>query len=345
MKRGSNRQRRRADIGSSWISYSDMMASLLLLFVLVLCFSMYQFLSMLETKTAQLNEQSELLTLQQTTLDEQQNKLTAQQITLDEQQDRLLSLQSAIDLQKDELHQAQTRLDEQQTLLAAQQTNIENANHTLVTREAQLAEAQSQLREQEKLLDAQQKKLDDLVGVRSQIVRELTHSLNANQINAKVDQNTGDIMLESAVFFEFGKNVLTPSGQQFLRKFVPVYLNVLLKEENRNYLGEIIIEGHTDSEGSYITNLKLSQQRALAVATFCLEMNELTLSQRQMLESILTATGKSESKLIYHIDGTENADASRRVEFKFRLKDTEMIDEIRKILGESNGSVTMEEAQ
>ena len=36
--------------------------------------------------------------------------------------------------------------------------------------------------------------------------------------------------------------------------------------------------------------------------------------------------------LIYNADGTENMDASRRVEFKFRMKDSEMIDEIRNIL-------------
>lgn len=54
-----------------------MMAALLLVFVLVLCYSVYQYFLMLETKTAELDEQSALLTQQQATLDDQRAELTA----------------------------------------------------------------------------------------------------------------------------------------------------------------------------------------------------------------------------------------------------------------------------
>ena len=54
IRRGASK----ADGGASWISYSDMMAALLLVFVLVLCYSVYQYFLMLETKTAELDEQS-----------------------------------------------------------------------------------------------------------------------------------------------------------------------------------------------------------------------------------------------------------------------------------------------
>ena len=47
--------------GASWISYSDMMAALLLIFVLILTYSLYQYFTMLETKTAELEEQQTLL--------------------------------------------------------------------------------------------------------------------------------------------------------------------------------------------------------------------------------------------------------------------------------------------
>ena len=43
--------------GASWISYSDMMAALLLIFVLILTYSLYQYFTMLETKTKELNDQ------------------------------------------------------------------------------------------------------------------------------------------------------------------------------------------------------------------------------------------------------------------------------------------------
>jgi len=46
---------------------------------------------------------------------------------------------------------------------------------------------------------------------------------------------------------------------------------MLLRDEYSAYLGEIIIEGYTDSTGDYYNNLKLSQERALSVATYILK--------------------------------------------------------------------------
>lgn len=81
-------------------------------------------------------------------------------------------------------------------------------------------------------------------------------------------------------------------------------------------------------------NLELSQERALSVATYCLQMPQLSKDQLTLLRSILTAKGRSYSDPIYGEDGKIDMDASRRVEFKFRLKDSEMIDEMRDILKE-----------
>ena len=63
-------------------------------------------------------------------------------------------------------------------------------------------------------------------------------------------------------------------------------------------------------------------------------------AQKAKLQSILTAKGRSYSDLVYDENGRENADASRRVEFKFSLKDAEMIAEMNRILSQdaSGGS-------
>ena len=52
------------------------------------------------------------------------------------------------------------------------------------------------------------------------------------------------------------------------------------------------------------------------------------------LQKLLTAKGRSFSDPIYQADGTVDMSASRRVEFKFRLKDSEMIDEMNRILSQ-----------
>lgn len=364
----------KSDGGSAWISYSDMMAALILLFVLFLCYSVYQYFLMLETKTAELDEQSALLLTQQQTLDvqqltlnEQQATLEEQQLLLDDQKKTLAKQQTTLDEQEvalavqqlalldreNELNTALTQLDEQKALLSEQTLTLEEqqkiilaaqialtekeeqlalANVELENKQNELANATILLGQQQDAMNLQQQRLDDLVGVRTRIVRELTDALTRANLKASVDANTGDIMLESAVFFDVGKNEIKEAGRQFLERFLPVYLGVLLQEEYSAFVGEIIIEGHTDTLGDYLSNLELSQERALSVAAFCLESPKLTKEQVQMLREILTAKGRSFSDPIYRADGTIDMDASRRVEFKFRMKDSEMIDEIREML-------------
>lgn len=357
----------RSDGGAAWISYSDMMAALLLVFVLVLCYSVYQYFLMLETKTAELDEQSALLSAQQVTLDEQKTTLDRQQATLDKQQatldeqtQALAAQQLELTKKQNELTSALTDLDEKQGLLEDQNMTLEEQQRIIAAAQAallqkeeelatartdlegkqkELAEATILLGAQQQAMDTQQQRLDDLVGVRTKIIRELSDALSEADLKASVDKNTGDIMLESAVFFDVGKDSIKQSGQQLLDQFIPVYLGVLMEPEYIEYLGEIIIEGHTDTQGDYLMNLQLSQERALSVASYCLQMPGLSDSQLEALRSILTAKGRSYSDPIYNADGGIDMDASRRVEFKFRMKDAEMIDELRQILstGESEG--------
>ena len=325
MAKITHRRAGRGNNGSHWIGYSDMMASLLLVFVLTLCYSMYLYFSTLETKTAELEEQRAVVAAQQSTLDEQTVRLEAQTAQLAQQQEDLESAQAS---------------------LAEQQAALDAANETLASREEELASLQSQLAQQQITLDAQAEvlasqqealesqtaKIDDLVGVRTQIVSELSSALTASGLKATVDPNSGDITLDSAVFFETASYTIKADGQAMLDQFLPVYLSVLLQDKYKDYLGQIIIEGHTDTVGEYFMNLELSQNRALSVAKYCLQMRSLTEEQREMLRSILTAQGRSYADPIYNADGTVNMEQSRRVEFKFSLRDAEMIEEMNRIL-------------
>ncbi|MBE5802490.1 MAG: OmpA family protein [Clostridiales bacterium] len=353
MARRQTRYKTRGDNGSAWISYSDMMAALLLLFVLVLCYSVYQYFAMLESKTAELQDKELLLNSQQITLDQQQGILLQQQTTLDAQSLLLLDKQKELDDKQLELDNAliilgdqQKLLDDQslalqeqqvliistQTILSQKEDELATAKLELQGKQTQLDDATLLLQQQQQALSNQQVKLDNLVGVKTKIIQELSLALSQANLSATVDKNTGDIVLESTVFFDVGKNTIKDSGRELLDRFIPVYLGVLLRPEYSDYLGEIIIEGHTDTQGDYLPNLELSQERALSVATYCLQMPGLTGEQAELLRAILTAKGRSFSDPVYNTDGTINMDASRRVEFKFRLKDTEMIDEIRDIL-------------
>lgn len=299
--------------GASWISYSDMMAALLLIFVLILTYSLYQYFSMLETKTLE--------------LDLKNQELEKQAIALNLANDELNAKEQALII-------IQVDLDKLQDTLSAKEEELNSAKAALIIQQQALDAATAKLEEQQLALASQAQRIDDLIGIRTTMIRELSASLTAANMKATVDPNTGDIVLDSSVFFETGKSAIKEEGQQLLNRFIPVYLDVLLRDKYANYLGEIIIEGHTDSSGSYQSNLKLSQDRALQVALYCLNMPSLTGQQKLKLQEILTAKGRSYSDLVYNADGTENPDASRRVEFKFSLKDAEMIAEMNRILSE-----------
>lgn len=324
------RNRRRpggGDQGAHWISYSDMMASLLLVFVLAVVYSVYQYYSMLEIKTQQLNEQKAELDKATITLVLREEELEAANVTLMGKQEELAAIQIQLDQQESDLKAAQTALltkEAEQAILQLQ----------LAEQADKLAAMQTVLEAQRSEMLNQQQRIDDLLGVRTQIIQDLSQALSAANLRATVDSATGDIVLDSAVFFDTNSSGIKDSGRELLSRFLPVYLSVLTRPEYLDFVGEIIIEGHTDTAGSYIGNLKLSQNRALNVAEFCLELPSLTKTQVNLLQELLTAKGRSYADPVYNPDGTVNMDASRRVEFKFRLKDSEMIDEMNRILSQ-----------
>ena len=257
--------------GASWISYSDMMAALLLIFVLILTYSLYQYFTMLEAKTKELNAQ-------QLVLDQQTIDLQLAKDELDDKEARLVIIQGDLDDLKVKLEDQEKTLSDLQIVLSSKEADLEAAT--------------IQLQEQKDLLNAQALRIDKLIGIRSTMIQDLSNSLSAANLIAAVDPNTGDIMLDSAVFFETGSSEIRQEGKDLLDRFTPVYLDVLLRDQYSDYLGEIIIEGHTDSKGSYESNLKLSQNRALQVALYCLKMPSLTGEQKAQLQKILTAKGR-----------------------------------------------------
>ena len=304
--------------GSHWISFSDMLSSLLLVFILALMVSIYQYYTVLDIKTRELEEQRVELDRVQISLVEKEADLRTAQAELMGKEEEVASIQIQLQQQEDELKAAQTALktrEDEQALL-----------------QLQLAAQEQSLNEMQLAMTQQQRQIDDLLGVRTQIIQELSQAFAQSSLNVKVNEDTGDIMLDSSLLFTSGGDVLLPAGQAQLSQLIPVYLSVLLRPEYNDYVAEIIIEGHTDSKGSYLFNLQLSQDRALGVATYMLQMPGLSSAQRQKLQDILTAKGRSWSDRINYPDGTENMDASRRVEIQFRLKDSEMIQKMNQIL-------------
>ena len=201
-------------------------------------------------------------------------------------------------------------------------------------KEKQLEEQQNMLVQQQEIMEQQQQQLDKVIGVRSDLASALRDEFDGTDLKVSVDPSTGAITLDSSILFDVNKYDIKESGQEFLEDFLPRYIGVLLKTEFKEYISEIIIEGHTDTNGTYMHNLELSQDRALSVARFCVMDDSQVLSKEELeaIRPILTANGRSYSDPVYDVSGNVDMAASRRVEFKFRLTDEEMIEEMMNIL-------------
>ncbi|MDO4548365.1 MAG: OmpA family protein [Clostridia bacterium] len=362
MRHGVSRNSHNSSQGNHWLSFSDLMSALLMVFVLVMFYSVYQYLDMLEVKTAELDQQTLLLNQREEELavrDEQlelslarldesqrelsqnqaqlllaQQQLTSSQELLSSQRDEMQAQAALLDQQQQQLAQAQLALSEQQTQLSSAQALLDEQEDYIARQQQTLAQQEQRLSQQQSLMDEQQTALDALVGVRANIISDLAAKLQQANIRATVDAQTGSITLDASVLFDVGESELKPSGRNMLDSFLPVYLSVLMEGEYASSVSEIIIEGHTDTDGTYMNNLRLSQQRALSVMQYILDdsYTGITGGMKRRLRTIATANGRSFSNPIYSDDGSVDKTASRRVEFKFRLQDEQMIESMRQIL-------------
>lgn len=187
-----------------------------------------------------------------------------------------------------------------------------------------------------KLYESQQEELEQLRSAKENIIGELSETFANSDFSVEVDQKTGAISFDSEILFDFAKSDLKPEGKKFLEEFLPAYFDVILSEDNIDYVSEIIIEGHADTAGEYVYNLELSQDRAFSVASFCLKKDSGVVSSDKLkvLRKIVTANGRSFSDPVYNSDGTVNMEKSRRVEIKFRPKNDKLIEEMQNLFGD-----------
>ena len=294
--RNNRKERNAFHSPSYWQSYSDMMAALLLIFILIIAITLAIY----------------------------KQKQTDLEVT----QQQLSSTQADLAMSEEELKNYMAQLDDANTKVSMTQEELQAAYNAIAAKQEEVDDTQEELR-------ATKSQLQDIVGVRTDIIRALQESLDGSSMT--VDAQNGSITFSSDVLFRYNSAVLTENSKNTLREVIPTYLSVLLQADYRPYIAEIIVEGHTDTEGGYASNMELSFARANAVATFCQNSkNGLTNDQITALQNVLTVNGRSYSSPVYK-EGTSEVDmaASRRVEIKFRLKEDEMIEKINEVLNES----------
>ncbi|OBZ32092.1 OmpA family protein [Megasphaera sp. DISK 18] len=192
-------------------------------------------------------------------------------------------------------------------------------------------------------LSEAQDEIKKITGASNEVRRELQESIKQNfsaeeikRYNLDQENNIGAASFDKGDGrFLVGSSELTPEFRATLQVFLPKYIKSIsdIYEKDPDKIKEIRIEGHTSTEwfannngqlvtanDAYIKNMELSQNRTRAIIQFALSLPEL-VPYHSLIKEKLTANGLSSSQIIKKEDGSEDFDASRRIEFKVVVND------------------------
>lgn len=179
------------------------------------------------------------------------------------------------------------------------------------------------------------------------IIKDINDKLNAEGIGVQADSETGDISITDSILFDLNDYKLKSSGQDFLRKFIPIYSDAIFQSQaTADEVSRIVIEGHSSSEGAFERNMELSVLRANSVIAYINKLNSKEAFETKADEE---ATGEAKAIMSMYIDSflshrTEFIDkvvisgrgslearqdavetSDRKVKFRFQFKDEEFL--------------------
>jgi len=148
------------------------------------------------------------------------------------------------------------------------------------------------------------------IAIHDQISNDLSIAFGND---ALVDDNSGAVTMESNILFAVDSTEISDEGKAYLDDFIVTYVNTIKPYLDDGSVTSIVIEGHTDPDGSYEYNLDLSERRAQAVANY-------VISQQPELEDVIETIGYSYLYPVLDENGEVDKPASRRVVFSFVSK-------------------------
>ena len=281
---------------------------------------------LLKLKLNEIEKLNKLLLVANTKVDKLNGKIIIVQALLDKNENNLKKTKEDLEKEKDALDTYKGKV----VVLSNELSNVKNTvkikDEKLLTLLSAMDEKKTKYDDLVANLQKQKAKIKSLTGIKLKVVASLKKALGSN-IN--IDKKTGSLMLASNILFDIGQSRLKDEAKVELKKVFEEYIGTLVTDNSiKPHLDKIIIEGHTDSDGGYIYNLKLSQDRALAVMQYLLSLD---FSKKYNIKPLMMASGRAYLDAI-KINGVENKEASRRIEIKFKLKNEDAMHEIEKVL-------------
>ena len=206
-------------------------------------------------------------------------------------------------------------------LYNANKDEVERLNSDLQTAKKGLEDKEKDLRDKEKdlaltkanLADTS-KNLDDALKMaqrRKDIAKRIKDNFNKHGINADVDGDTGDVILDFGNnYFETDSHTLKPGMESVIRKAIPVYAKSLFGNQSLSPLitsVEIIgfasptyagkpVDPTTLSASNRIAvnyNLDLSYRRARSIFEYVFDTNKINFTYQNRMVHLINVTGRS----------------------------------------------------
>ncbi len=159
----------------------------------------------------------------------------------------------------------------------------------------------------------------ELEEIRTDLLDDLSLEFSSQGIDATINPETGEIVFDSEILFDVNEYTLSDEGKEKISKFILSMSSVLDDEKYDDFIAEIEIQGHTDTNGDYDMNMELSQNRANTVCDFCLEELSNDTKNHEKFSELLNPVGYSYDHPVYAADGNVDLKKSRRVVFVFYI--------------------------
>lgn len=281
---------------------------------------------MFKLKVSEIKKLNDMLLAANATQSQLSDKIIIVQNQLNDNKDALKKNEDALEENKKTLKDYEGKVLILSDELSDSKKTVKIKDDKLLTLLNALDEKETKYDEMVANLQSQKAKIKSLTGIKLQVVAALKEALGEN---IDIDKKSGSLRLASNILFGSGDSTIKPESQVALKKAFEEYIGTLVTNPKiKPHLDKIIIEGHTDSVGSYIYNLNLSQKRALAVMEYLLTLEFTT---QHNIRPLMTASGRAYLDAVM-VDGVEDKNASRRIEIKFRLKNEDAMQEIEKVL-------------
>lgn len=290
-----------------WIAYAGLMAGLFFVFIL--------FIGAIVVKYV----------LTQSDLREIKQSLNKQELRLEEGEQELKDKEAIVFRLSSELSNAtEANLTSYEQLGKSLGSNLDAKDKQILILLGQLQKKDEELRSLQEDFNQVKQKVQKLAFIREDLSQSLQNKLDNNiSLNIK----TGAISLPTEALFNKDSYVLKDEIKLNLKRILSEYFSAIMNNPQiLENIENIIIEAHTDSDGSYMYNLDLSQKRAYEIMSFI-----YTFYKDLRLQKLLMASGRSFSEPVFK-NGVEDKELSRRIEIKLSVKNDSAIKELQNFL-------------